>query len=334
MSYAKFLDSEGTFDEIRDRWISEKRYSELTAFIHENWDSGQWDKFFDPFEKHLIEQGLLKEYKKFWKGLLRHRLNDLWYLVKEFKKEKIEMGELNNKSKFQFIKNLFNKNTETPIERRTLIKQKETLKGLNQFIVGLELFNDQEEILKTRALIYQVERLEKPKSKVTSDSRKIDEELFWQLIDSTHSISEDKFDFIDKMSIRLQEFKPAEIRRFEKIFLTKIEELNDWKIWALAYIVRRGCGDDEFDYFKAWVISKGSSAFDDIKNLKIDNLNEHFFEDPQLEEFYYLSEGVYENKTGELMPPVRVKKHKISGKEWNEDTISNEFPELINLFGF
>jgi hypothetical protein len=313
LSYGKFLDEvcelnlpnngwEKNQAYIRDKWVEQKRFNELFSYIHENWDSGQWVEFFEPLEKHLIRNQLEKEFIKFWKGLLRHRLSDLWYSKKEYSDE-----------------NTFN-------------QQKFTLEGLYRFKKGLTELEAEEEIKKTDELIKTVDKLEKPKPKKTTDKRKIDEKLFWELIILNREKSDDKIDFIEKLSNQLEEFKPTEIKRFERTFLTKYQELNRWEIWALAYIVRRGCGDDAFDYFKAWVISKGQKTFEDIKSLKISELKQHFDEDPQLEEMFSLAENVYENKTGELMSPVRVKKQKLSGKEWNEDNLEKEFPEIWKIF--
>ena len=95
MSYGKFLDESGdlnewrrknnlpdqhyekTFADLRDIWIKDKRYSELIVFIHENYDSGQWDEFFEPLEKHLIENKLEKEFTKFWTKERTKKANDL-----------------------------------------------------------------------------------------------------------------------------------------------------------------------------------------------------------------------------------------------------------------
>ena len=313
MSYGKFLDEVCDLDfpknnwkqnqaYLRDKWIEQKRFNELFSYIHENWDLGQWDDFFDPLEEYLIENKLVKLYIKFWKGILRHRLSDLWYSKKEY-------------------------STEHIIEN-----QKFTLDGLYWFKKGLISLNAEEEIKKTEELIETVKKLERPKPKKTTDKRKIDEKVFWELIKLNREKSEDKFEFIENLTNQLEEFKPIEIRRFERFFLNKYNELNRWEIWALAYIIRRGCGDDAFDYFKAWVISKGQEAFEDIKSLNVSKLQRYFDEDPQLEEMFWLVENVYENKTGELMSPVRVKKQKLSGKEWKEDNLENEFPVIWKIF--
>jgi hypothetical protein len=310
MSYSKFLDSEGSEEEIRDRWIIEKRYSELSAYIHDNWDLGQWDVFFEPFEKHLLENNLEKEYVKFWKGILRNRLEILWDWNKEFGK----------------------KTEDWDGTKKTLKAQQFTLEGLDRFKKGLTFLNSQKELRKLELLEKSVIELKKPKIKKTADNRKIDETLFWVLIESNRIKSNDKIDFIENISNDLENFKSSEIKRFERIFLTKYEELNRWDIWALAYIVRGGCGDDAFDYFKAWVISKGKNTFQAIKQLKIQELKHHFDEDPQFEEILSLSESVYESKTGELMPLVKVKRQKLIGAEWDENNIELEFPELCKLF--
>ena len=328
MSYGKFLDESGdlndwrrknnlpdqhyekTFADLRDIWIKDKRYSELIAFIHENYDSGQWDEFFEPLEKHLIGNKLGKEFIKFWKGILRHRFSSLWDWNKRFhQKTKYWEGS-----------------------KETNKYQKLTLEGLYRFKQGLIELGAEQEIEKTNELIKTVDKLEKPKPKKTTDKRKIDENVFWELIKLNREKSEDKFDFIENLSNQLEEFKSTEIKRFERTFLSKYNELNRWEIWALAYIVRRGCGDDAFDYFKTWVISKGQKAFEDIKSLKISELKQHFDEDPQLEEMFSLAENVYENKTGELMSPVRVKKQKLTGKQWKEENLEKEFSEVWKIF--
>jgi hypothetical protein len=330
MSYGKFLDEANdliewrkknnlpdqhyrkTFADLRDIWIKNGRINELIAYIHENFDGGQWDDFLEPVEDYLLENKLEKEYIKFWKGILRHRFRSLW----------------------DWNKNFNNKNEYWNGAQKTFECQKFTLEGLFRFKKGLIRLEIEDEIYKVDELIKSVDKLEKPKPKPTSDKRKINEDVFWELIENCRIKSENKGDFIDLLSSRLEEFSPLEIRRFEKIFQTKFQELNHWDLWALAYIARRGCGDDEFDYFKAWVISKGRKAFDTIKELKTPDLKEFFNEDPQLEEMLYLSEKVYENKTEQLMSPVKVKKQKIIGRNWNEEKIDIEFTEICQLFDY
>lgn len=350
MSYGKFLDESGdltkwreknnlpkqnyekTFEDLRDIWIKDGRYSELTTFINENWDSGNGDEFVKPYSEHLIKNRELNQFKKLWKGILRHRTSNLWrdYDYVKSNNLQITLADI----QFQNLKG-FNQFSSSESTLRRLAWEREfVLAGLNEYKQGLEEMNDKSEVEKIERLYNNIDKLIKPKSKPSSDKRKIDETLFWQLIDDYRNISDDKFDFIEKLSSKLEEFKPSEIRKFERIFRTKYEELNLGQLWALAYIVRRGCGEDAFDYFKAWVISKGQNAFNSISKMQLKELKKYFDEDPQLEEMLYLAEKVYEFKTGEFMTPVRVKKNKLKKLNWTEETLETDFPELCKIFEY
>lgn len=350
MSYGKFLDESGdltkwreknilpkqnyekTFEDLRDIWIKDSRYSELTTFINENWDSGNGDNFVKPYSEHLIANEELSQFKKLWKGILRHRISNLWRDFDYLKatKPNTSLDEIKSQNLNGF--NQFSSKESTI--RRLSWEREYVLKGIAEYNQGLKKMNDQSELGKTERLYNDIDSLIKPKAKPSIDKRKIDESLFWKLIDDYRKTSDDKFEFIEKLSSKLEEFKPSEIRKFERIFRTKYEELNFGELWALAYIVRRGCGDDAFDYFKAWVISRGQNAFKAISTMKMNELKQYFDEDPQLEEMLYLAENVYEFKTGEFMSPVRVKRNKLKKLNWTEETLETDFPELCKKFEY
>lgn len=327
-----YLEYEKVYEIIRDKWIAHKRYKELIAYILENWDSGNCDDFSRPFSKHLIDNKELNFYKRLWKGIIRHRLDKLWpdydYLkqtLPKFTVDKIKNVDLRGFNQFS---------AEENIERCVAWRRLYIIEGINEFIKGLEILKDDEEIAKQTLLIKIVSNLEKPKPKPTIDKRKINESLFWQLIDDTRKISSDQFNFVDNLRLTLETFHPKELRNFDKILITKVNELNTWEHWALAYIVRGGCGDDEFEYFKVWSVSKGKIAFEAIKKIDEMRLQQIFDEDPQLEELYYLAEQVYETKTSDIMPPIRVKSNKLTGNQWGEDKLPLTFPNLCEIFSY
>lgn len=350
MSYGKFLDDwtkhsrlreknnlpsqsmEEGFADVRDKWLTDKRYKELIAFIIENWDSGNCDDFSKPFSKHLFDNKELVLFKQLWKGIIRNRLEKLWRDV-EYQKTNYPNLTLNIIINTD-IKNYNQFSSKESLNRTLAWRRLYIIDGINEFIEGLKTFNDKDEIEKQTSLLSIVSNLDKPKPKPSTDKRKIDEGLFWKLIDETRAISKDQFNFIDNLKSILESFNPKELRSFDKILKTKTNELNTWEHWALAYIVRRGCGDDEFDYFKAWSVSKGKLAFEVIKDIKETELISIFDEDPQLEEFYYLAEQVYEDKTSDLLQPAKVKASKLTGKRWDEDKLPQTFPTLCKLFGY
>lgn len=350
MSYRKFLDDwtkysrlrensnlpsqtiEEGFVDVRDKWLADKRYKELIAFIIENWDSGNCDDFSKPFSKHLIDNNELALFKQLWKGILRNRLEKLW---RDVEYQRVNYPNITIERIFNTdIKNYNQFSSNESLERTLAWRRLYIIDGINEFITGLKILNDNEEIEKQTLLLKVVSRLERPKPKPTTDKRKIDEDLFWKLIEQAREISTDKFNFIDNLKSTLEAFNPKEIRSFDKILNTKVNELNSWVHWALAYIVRHGCSDDEFDYFRVWAVSKGRNAFQAIKELNENQFLQIFDEDPQLEEFLYLAEQVYEGKTSDLMPPVKVKASKLTGKRWYEDKLTQTFPELCRLFNY
>ncbi|ENA1795725.1 DUF4240 domain-containing protein [Flavobacterium psychrophilum] len=327
-----YLSYEKVDEIIRDKWISDKRYKELIAFIIENWDSGNCDEFVRPFSEHLIDNKALNFYKRLWKGILQNRLEGLWQAV-DYQRANYPSITLNKILKTN-IKNYNQFSSDETLERTLAWRRLYIMDGINEFIAGLKMFNDNEEVEKQINLHKIVSNLEKPKPKPTTDKRKINEILFWQLIDETRKISTDQFNFLDNLKSTLETFYPKELRNFDKLLITKANELYTWEHWALAYIVRGGCGDDQFDYFRVWAVSKGKNAFLAIKELDGNHLLHIFDEDPQLEELYYLAEKIYEEKTSDLMPSIKVKASKLTGKRWDEDKLPQTFATLCKLFNY
>jgi len=165
---------------------------------------------------------------------------------------------------------------------------------------------------------------------------------FWQIIDHARDESINTDQFLTRLEKKINMLDPESIRKFDQIFNQEIQKLNRWELWALAYIVRTGCSDDSFDYFKGWLISKGEQVcrvmqeFNPIHyNDKISDLLKNLFnEDPQLEEIFYLAGEVYEKKTGQRLEPLDVDYKEISGKEWSEENLSEEYHRLCVLFNY
>lgn len=350
MSYGKFLDDwakhskwrdknnlayqtmEEGFAEVRDIWLVDKRYNELIAFIIENWDSGNCDHFSRPLSILLLDNKETNLFKRLWKGIIRNRLEKLWGHFAHLK-ETIPNITLERIKKIDIAG--FNQfSSKESIQRRVAWERLYVIDGINEFILGLKILNENEEIERQNTLLSIVSNLNKPKPKPTTDRRKIDQILFWQLIDEARNESTNQFQFLDILKSNLERFNPQEMRRFDKFLNIKVNELNTWEHWALAYIVRRGCGDDAFDYFKVWVVSKGQKAFNAIQSIDKNKLVSIFNEDPQLEEFYYLAEQVYEEKTSDLMKPIKVKSSKLTGIKWEEIHVKETFPALCKLFDY
>src|SRR5258708_32329909 len=88
-------------------------------------------------------------------------------------------------------------------------------------------------------------------------SRGMTPTVFWRLIDEARAAPDTE----EAIEVRLAGFPPSEIERFQAIVNRLRNRSYRWDLWAVAYIVRGGCGDDEFDYFRGWLILQGKSIF-------------------------------------------------------------------------
>lgn len=332
MSYAKFLDdwndeigrlldsdgrSEGreiprdrhlelqdlAHKKVFDQWIAEERFGELISYLHSNFDSGQGDEWLYPLSEALTEKHLVRELKRLWRGVIAMRSKRFWNALSAKK---------------------------NVAERKAY-----TLDALRALESALKILGHETEALKILDEINLIESEKRSPKRKTMDKRRIDEDLFWELIGESRNESNSNPEFIECLKEKLVQFSSTQIRQFQKILLENLEQLKSWDLWGLAYIARRGCSDDAFDYFRAWTISQGKVAFELAKGDMLGFLQHiSFEEDPQLESFLYLAEEAYEQRSDSPMKPITIKYLKLSGEQWQEADLCNRFPELCSRFGY
>ena len=101
------------------------------------------------------------------------------------------------------------------------------------------------------------------KRQAPRDSRKMDEDVFWELIETSAEGAETPFDVADRLSTRLEAFKPKEILAFQKMQTRLLAAAYRWDLWAVAAILMGGsCSDDSFEYFRAWLLTRGRARFE------------------------------------------------------------------------
>ena len=57
---------------------------------------------------------------------------------------------------------------------------------------------------------------------------------------------------------------PDELSGFVLAFDDELIRLNRWSVWGAGYVANGGMGDDDFHYFRCWLIGKGRSAVDAV----------------------------------------------------------------------
>ncbi len=163
----------------------------------------------------------------------------------------------------------------------------------------------------------------------------MDEATFWNIIGEARSGADDEV-FLARLTARLRAIQADDIVEFQRLFNRALARSYSWNLWGAAHLVRGGCSDDKFEYFRAWLISQGQGPF------------ERAVEDPEtlvsfvtpnaiLESFTYAAFKVYEEKTGTSLPDSvydGVVRPKL-GERWDFDDageMKKRYPRLFARF--
>lgn len=126
------------------------------------------------------------------------------------------------------------------------------------------------------------------------------EDKFWEII--SLSKADDPQDQLDNLVGQLSAMTTDDIFGFDYQLDKHLEKSYTSDLWAAAYIIFGGCSDDGFDYFRAWLISKGREVYEKALENP-DSLLEVFSETdesdfPENEEILYATLDAYEEATG------------------------------------
>jgi hypothetical protein len=151
---------------------------------------------------------------------------------------------------------------------------------------------------------------------------------FWKIIEKSKRGTDSSDEQAEKLQDLLSKLAPAEIVSFENIFTDFRYAANRWDLWGVAYLLCGGCGDDSFDYFRAWLIGRGQKYYEDAMKDP-ESVARKVTEDdfPEAELLMYAAAKAYEEKTGQDLPPRTVKHPKEpAGVEWTEEDLPKLFP--------
>ncbi|WNY28160.1 hypothetical protein MmiEs2_03420 [Methanimicrococcus stummii] len=126
------------------------------------------------------------------------------------------------------------------------------------------------------------------------------EDKFWEIIEL--SKADDPQDQLDNLVEQLSAMTADDIFGFDYQLDKHLEMSYNSDLWAAAYIVCGGCSDDAFDYFRAWLVSKGRDVFEKALENP-DSLLDVFeaMDDadfPENEEILYATLDAYDEATG------------------------------------
>ena len=91
----------------------------------------------------------------------------------------------------------------------------------------------------------------------------MDEQAFWQIVQHAHDASHGnmarKCELLTAQIVQLSKEDAVE---FRNIFDAMMYRAFHHPLWAAAYLIHRGCGDDTFSDFRSSLISRGQGAFE------------------------------------------------------------------------
>jgi len=151
---------------------------------------------------------------------------------------------------------------------------------------------------------------------------------FWKIIEKSKHGAESSDEQAEKLEAFLSDLPPEEIVAFDKIFTDFRYTAYRWDLWGVAYLLCGGCGDDAFDYFRAWLIGRGQQFYEDAINDP-ESVARKVTEDdcPEAESLMYAAAKAYEDKVGEELPAdARLHPEEPAGTEWEEADLPKLFP--------
>ena len=127
---------------------------------------------------------------------------------------------------------------------------------------------------------------------------------------------------------------PEDIVRFQTDFQEQLARSHSWNLWGAAYVINTGCSDDCFEYFRAWLISRGRAAFDAVV-ANPDSLADlpDFRPGAEFEDILHVAAEAYRAKTGNDLPTTifsKAERPKLV-QDWDfddDEELARRYPKL------
>ncbi|MEP6945247.1 MAG: DUF4240 domain-containing protein [Acidobacteriota bacterium] len=132
-------------------------------------------------------------------------------------------------------------------------------------------------------------------------SEMMGEDPFWKIVAASINGSGGDQDRQEAILINsLERLTPAEIVGFRLRTDKLLYDTYTSDMWCAGYLIKGGCSDDMFEYFRLWVISKGRDVYEKAR-ANPDSLSDQMDENEEFydfESFWYVALTAFKNKTG------------------------------------
>jgi len=137
---------------------------------------------------------------------------------------------------------------------------------------------------------------------------------FWDVVERVHVASGgDMTRKCELLGKELRKLPPPDVKSFDNYLGDLYRAAYNWDLWAAAYIIAEGCGDDSFMDFRFTLVSMGRRAYERAL-ADADSLADVEFTHADYEGYQYVPPTVYE----ELMKGQGASEQQLA-KERDED---------------
>jgi hypothetical protein len=160
----------------------------------------------------------------------------------------------------------------------------------------------------------------------------MNDEQFWAIIQDCHEASGGNTDRKDQLIVAaICRLPGKEAEAFYAIFNRMMDSANTWGLWGAAYLINEGCGDDTFADFRASLISRGRSAFQNATANPDSLADEDIDPDGWFHEgFQYAVAAGVKKVLGTLPRRANPAPATPVGERWTECTVRKYFPNLTS----
>jgi hypothetical protein len=163
---------------------------------------------------------------------------------------------------------------------------------------------------------------------------------FWALVEGSAAKAADPKGQMLALRSALLPLSLREIEAFQTALDAKIAAANSWDLWGAGFVIHGGMSDDGFEYFRAWLVSRGRATYE-AALADPDRLAELIpagAEPLEFEGFATVASSAWVESNGYrsvAMPPVRRQASEPSGRPWREDAaeLAKRYPRLWARFG-
>jgi hypothetical protein len=295
-------------DEIRERlfeaWLAERRFADLVAHALEAYETEGGHASCVVLSAGMREAGEDRLIHRLWKGLIASRTHAFWQAWPGAGEGHV--GSL----------------------RDAAVRRAAALEAMAEYYNNLWHLGLPEEMERVREEMVRLHEGRRA-APLPADPRRMSPELFWALIGGARAGAGSAGEMAARLTTALAAFRPAEIRKFNKLLSERLAQLQSWDLWAFAYLVRGGCSDDAFDYFRAWVVAQGEAAFAAALEgpLPLLDAADRVW-DLQCEELLTVAEDAHLERAGTALPAGRAAKVRMHGTPWEERELEARYPEL------